>query len=311
MPEEVVTEVESKEVVAAPESTPDVPRETQGTEVTDKDGAVAEAPSYVPNYKFKVNNEEKEFDEFVRGGIKDKDTEEKVRKLYADAYGLEYVKPKYEMTQKELKEWQGKYGSLESGVKEILGLRDKDFGQFLERTGASKEMVAKWMLEELKRQELPPEQKQWYDQLRETRRQNELLQKQLQQNESAVQEQSVQARTVELDSTLQRPEISAYAEAYDSYRKKPGAFREMIIRHGIAEWNVNQRDVPAEQAVQEVMSILGETYRGNAIPQAQAQVADDKPLPVIPNIKTGGSSPMGKQIKSIDDLRKRAAELRG
>lgn len=268
-----------------------------------------EAPAYTPNLKYKVNMEEREFDQWLHPVIKDADTEKKLRKLYEDAYGLEYVKPKYEAAQSRAKEYEQKYNDFHTQVSEIVGLRDKDFWGFMDALGLDKEKVAKHVLEEVKKLELPEDQKRIYDELEKTRRSNFQLEKQFQEEQARSQQASVQARTHELDTILTRPEISAYAKSYDTARKKSGAFKEAVVRYGISEWNVNQKDLGAEQAVFDTMSMLGEYYRGQQNPQVTQQSSDDKPLPVIPRVSGKAVSPTGKSPRSLEDLKKIAASF--
>lgn len=300
--------------IASPAPTPPAAEAT--TEVTvskSTEPEVPEAPAFQPNFKFKVMDEEKEIDEFVRGAIKDQESEKKIRELYEKAYGLDYVKPKYEERGKKLQEVEGRFAHLDSLVRDTMDLRDKDFWGFCEKLGLNKEQVAKHVLEEVRKLELPEDQKRIYDELETTRREKLQLEKQYQTEQVRSQERAVQARTHELDTVLTRPEISAYAKAYDSARKKSGAFQEMVIRHGNTEWNINQRDVTAEQAVFDVMSMLGEHYRGGvATPTTQSQPnADGKPLPVIPRVSGRSVSPTGKAPRSIADLKKLAANFEG
>src|SRR5688500_3044500 len=55
-----------------------------------------EVPQYTPNYKFKVMDEEKEFDDFLKGAIKTKEDEEKLRDIVTKAYGLDAHKKTHE-----------------------------------------------------------------------------------------------------------------------------------------------------------------------------------------------------------------------
>lgn len=322
-----MSEVELKETSVSSESVQDATQSKEApisekvVEVTKPlEEVKAEAiPSYQPNYKFKITNaqqmeEEKEFDEFLRASIKDEKQEKTLRELYEKAHGIDFVKTDRDSAKKRAQEAESKYNEFHSQVSDIVSLRDKDFWGFCEAVGLTKEQVAQKVLDEVKRLELPEDQKRMYDEFDKTRRRELQLEKQLQEEQRRSQESAIQARTHELDTVLQRPEISAYAKAYDTARKKSGAFREAVIRHGIAEWNVNQRDIASEQAVFDVMSILGEAYRGNgtAMPTTPTLPnAEDKPLPVIPRVSGKAVSPTGKAPRSIEDLKKMAAELAG
>lgn len=315
MPEEVM-EVSSTEngteITNAGQETPktvDVSAEV--TKSAEKEVAAPEAQAYTPNYKFKVHDEEKEFDEFVRGSIKDVDTEKKTRELYEKAYGLDFVKPKYEDLKKKYPEVEQNYQQLNNTVNEILDLRDKDLGSFFEALKLPEEKVAQWMLDKIKKMELPPEQRQVYDQYEETRRRNLTLEKQFQQLEQRTQAQEVHARTLELDSSLQRPEVSSFVKAFDETRKQPGSFREEVRERGLYEWKVNGKDLSVAEAIAAVMSRYTGMVNPTEMGAVAAQPGLEKPLPVIPRMSGKAVSATGKQVRSIADLKKRSEELAG
>ena len=320
--QEVSTEVVSpspevsQEVVApSPESPSQPPGEGQEKVVPETQ---SQAPVYTPNYKFKVTTadeqkQEKEFDEFIRGVIKDQETEKKVRELYEKANGLDFYKANSENKLKKLSEFETQYKTLDSQVSEILDYKDKgDLDTFFKSVNLSEEAVAKWMLEKINRLNLPPEQQQIYNQYEETRRRNQILEKQFQELNGTSQAQAVQARTLELESGLQRPEVSSFAQSFDAAARRPGAFKDAVRERGIYEWKVNNKDLSAQEAIQAVMS----QFQGFVSPQAAAQQNNSEnvikePLPVIPQVKGRSISPTGKQVRSIADLKKRAADISG
>lgn len=311
MPEEVASEVQATETpsTVTTETAKAVDNAPQTESVT------PEAPAYTPNYKFKYAVEgqpsvEKEFDEFVRLGIKDKETEEKARELYAKAYGLDFVKPKYEEYKKNYPELESKYKQLDGTVSEILEYKDKgDLDTFFKALRLPEEQVAKWMLEKIKRMELPPEQQQMYNQFEETKRQNQLLQRQFQELNGMTQNQAVQNRTMELETNLQKPEVNSFVSAFDTARGKQGAFRQEVQECGLYEWKVNGVDISASEAISRVMS----RYNGMITPQISGensqQPAVEKQLPVIPRLNGTAVSATGKRPRSIDDLRKKYTEM--
>lgn len=279
-----------------------------------------EVPQYTPNFKFAYSAKkegatsperiEREFDDFVKSGIKDSESEKKARELYEKAYGLDLMKPNYEDLKKKYPELENNYRRLDSEVTEILDIGQKDLGMFFERLKIPEERVAQWMLERIRKMELPPEQKAMYDNFEETKRQNLLLQKQFQELNGLTQQQAVQARTLELESSLQNPEVSSFAAAFDAARKQHGAFRNEIREYGLAEWKINGNDISAAEATQRVMS----RYSGMLTPPAigaDTTTAAEKPLPVIPRMQGKSVSSIGKQVRSIDDLKKKYTEVAG
>lgn len=310
---------ETKEVVESVPATDTAPvveeTKAEGIEIAKVDPSteapvVGEAPAYVPNLKFKVHEEEKEFDEFLKPAIKDAETEKKIRELYEKAYGLDAIKPKHEELKTKYPEMEQKYNELQSTIKEVMTLRDKDLDSFFEQLGLKEDQIAKWMLQKLEKLNLPPEQRQVYDQYEETRRRNYALEKQIQDIEARTQAQAVQARTLELETVLQRPEVAAIAKSYDSARKQTGAFRELVIREANAEFRTSGRDLTAMEAAKAAMDLLGEAYTSKANEvSSPAPVTTEKPLPVLPRVTGKSVSPTNKQPRSIDDLKKLASNM--
>lgn len=271
-----------------------------------------EKPAYVPNYKFSVSKKEKEFDEFIRSSIKDKDTEEKVRKLYTDAYGMEAAKPHMDFLRENYPKVEAQYNELNTTVNKVLDLKDKDLGLFFEALRLPEEAVAQWMLDKIKKMELPPEQRQVYDKFEETRKRNLALEEQFQSLETRTQELSVRERTRDLDMGLQIPEVSAFVQSYDAAWEKPGAFRDKVIEYGRAQWRDHKKDVACEEAIQAVMSEYGRFIKPTATgtPPGTLPVVE-RPLPVIPRLSGKAVSSAGKQIRSIADIKRRSEELSG
>ncbi len=313
--EETTQEV-SQPSQSAPESAPQSQPPSQ--EATPQQGEQKESGTqetssqYTPNFKYKVNGQDKEFDEFIRPTVKNKETEEKIRKLYADAYGLEAVKPKYEELQKKYPEVETQFNQLNNIVTEVVQDRDRgDLDSVFEKLRIPEEKVAQWMLKKIEKMNLPKEQQEIYNQFEQTRRENLELKKQYEQLNGMTQNQAVQARTFELEQVLHRPDVSSFAAAFDAARKQPGAFKDEIRNCGLFEWKVNGKDISASDAAQMAMS----RYQGMVSPTASGQtaptpVAQDA-LPVIPQVKGKAISATGKQVRSIEDLRKKAQELAG
>jgi hypothetical protein len=310
------------------------PQEPSQQSVLSKDAApevnvteTPEVPQYTPNFKFKYTGgldpvtqkplqQEKEFDDFLRASIKDAESEKKVRELYEKAYGLDFVKPNYEDYKKKYPELEQKYSQLDGTVNEILDLRDRGIKgddaaleACLEQMRIPEEAIAKWMLAKIKKMELPPEQQQVYNQFEETRKRNLVLERQFQELEGRTQSQAVHARTVELETGLQKPEVSSFVRAFDNARKEPGAFRKEVQERGLYEWKVNGKDISAEEAISLVMS----RYQGLVTPQAavNAPEVSNEPLPVIPRVKGKAVSATGKQVRSIEDIKKKYSEIAG
>jgi hypothetical protein len=287
---------------------------TEATEETmeaaaDDAGQEPETPAYEPDFKFKVKDKELEFDEWLRPVVKDKETEEKVRDILTKAHGIDELKTTRDTLKADLEtirtEKQRQDQAL--GVVESY-IKNKDYRSFFDALGIPKADVIRYAVEELKFQEMTPEQQavvqqQWQEKnrLATLETQNQSLQQQQQQ---LVQQQA----EFELNSQLSKSDVSQIAAAYDARVGTPGAFRQEVINRGAYHEAVSGKVISAEQAIQEVMSLVGGSVQAQpeSVPQTpQGHASVQKTKPVIPNIQgTAGTSPAKRIPKSIEDLRK-------
>lgn len=291
---------------------------TESAEVTSPEGSeggkeTPEASQYTPNFKFRVMDEEKEFDEFIRGAIKDKEHEEKLRDLYTKAYGLEAHKK----THQDLKEKVEKhYRPLEDNYSQTMNslkyldqvVQKKDYQTFFDTLKIPRQDILKYALDVVKYEELPPEQKMAIERQRETERYNEMLAQQTQTYQSQAQEYAVQVRTMQLNNELMRPDHNSFVQNFDAKAGKPGAFRDQVIRHAEYAYYKNQVDMPVEQAVKEVMALYGNLVTPQSLPAPQTPASQVQQKPVIPNVQSSGNSPAKVLPSSLADLRRLAKE---
>jgi hypothetical protein len=274
--------------------------------------------AYTPNFKFKVKDKELEFDDFLKPIIKTKDLETKARELYEKAHGLDEVKAARETFKTQAEEWKGKFTQVETSL-QTLGsyVKKGDFRTFFQALNIPKEQIIKYAIEELKYQELPPEQKAAIDQQREremaleqTGSQNQQLQQQMAQ---LVQQQA----TFELNQELAAPNVVQAMQAYDTRAGQAGAFKAEVIRRGQYYEAVHKISPPASQLVQEVLNLIGVTAQAQQGTQASSNeqssqtVHNQQQKPVISSFSGGGTkSPTARKVPaSIDDLRKMRQNL--
>jgi hypothetical protein len=273
------------------------------------------APAYVPNTKFKVLDQEKEFDEFIKPALS-KDTEAKIRELYEKAHGLDVVKPKYQQTREQYKTLTDTHTKLVGNLNQLSQfVRDGDFDSYFQALRIPEQAVLQWVHNKLTQQQLPPEQQAVYKQTQDLRQQNYMLQQQLQHFQNGYETTQVQARNFELENVLSRPEVKTAISQYDSLIGQSGAFRNEVIQRASAIWHATQQDITAEEAVMKTIQALGlarQQANSTAMNPGQASLTTGgqaKPLPTIPNVAGRSESPTKKVSRSLDDLRKRAREL--
>lgn len=284
---------------------------------------VVEPPKYTPNYKYKVEGQEKEFDDEIKKLITSENVEKKIRQLYADAEGIVATKAFGDRMKQGYQEATQKLGALDTDLKRLgHHLHNDDLDSFFEELKYSPDRVFKWVEKKLALMQATPEQQAEYDRTRQLSKQTFELSQENTQFKSREEFQTVQARTYELDSELLKPEVNQIAQAYDARVGKTGAFREECMNRGLLAWQRAKKDISAVEAVQQMMSLVGTVVppqQAAGLPSESGQqpgqaspgqnvVAPQRP--VIPIVSGHSTSPVKSAPRNLDDLRKLAKNAR-
>jgi hypothetical protein len=264
---------------------------------------------YTPNYKYKVHDQEKEFDELLRPIVKDAESEKKIREMHEKLFGFEVIKPKYEARTQELETIKKEYLPLKEGITQLKEyVAADDYDSFFQGVNIPEKKIMEWVAKKLQYQGLPPEEKARYDREVQLTRENAELKKASQGLQSESQQARTAARTVELDTALQSPEVNAVMQAFDSQVGKVGAFRDEVILRAQALYFQTGKDVTAKEAVESLLKLRGAPNQVQTTPAnpATPQPQQTKPA-AIPNIKSRGGSPVKKNPTSFEELRQRNA----
>lgn len=298
-----------------------------GAEGGDTDPAQAQAPTYKPKDKFKVMRfgtdlqDEVEVPKLLREAMKDEASEKEIIDLLTKAHGLEPVKASREEIRKERDHFRQEFGNVTKAIGEVRKAYQRgDIDLFLDKLQIPQERMLQWALDKVNYSQLPPEQQKILDERRDSQRKAWTSEEQATHYQQQLHQQSVQARTAILDSSLARPEVKTFAEQYDARVGKPGAFRQEVIAQGELAWTQSNGsvDLSPEQAIQQAMQkwspFFQQPQASAAQPSAQAQGSQaGTGMPaqgntgtpaVIPNVQGRTSSPMKKSPRSLDDLRK-------
>jgi hypothetical protein len=267
------------------------------------------APVFTPNYKFKANQKEMEFDEFLRSAVTTPESEKKLRELYEKAYGLDTIKPERDQLKQSHQQLTQEYSQIKGGLDKVSHfVRQKDYESFFQALGIPKSDIMQYALLQIQLQERP-EQKAAYEQARQQSATSYDLEQQNQHLQETIRQQANAARRSELDIALQRPEISQTMQAFDQRLGRVGAFRDEVVKRGQYHWHASQMDIPADQAIQEVMNLIGTSLGAQGQPQMANVGEPPQQKPTIPSLKGRGTSPAKKVFKSIADIRQHAKEL--
>lgn len=304
-------------------TTPEVTPQVEAAPIPGADAAAgatsAGTPSYTPNFTYKVYGKENTIDPIFHPLIKDADTEKKIRSLFTKANSFDPVFSEKQKIQEEYSGFKEKVEQRDRAIETVNGYLQKgDMHSFFQALKIPEDMVLKYALDRVQYRDMSPEQRAQVDAQYQQQHRAMTLEEQNQMLVQRVQQESARARTVELDTELSRPEVVSAANAFDARANQAGAFRQEIIDRGIFLWQTRQQDVPAKQVIQEVMARYGlnsiepniNNNGANGFQFAGANQAPEqtKPKPVIPNIRGSGASPVRKVPRSIEDLKKLAAQ---
>lgn len=289
-------------------------------EVVDSDIRAEEPIGYEPNSKFKVHDEEHEFDEIYKPLLKDADTEKSIRELHEKAYGLDVVKPKYQKVKEEKSELYTKYTDLAETVTELSKcVTEKDYDTFFEKCGVSEEDLYDHVQKKLQYKELPVEERKQLDEYSELRKQNKLLAQQNTNLSQGRMQDEVKRTESEVLSFTTREDINPIVKEYDARMGKQGAFVDAVFDIGATHYyKTNKKEsISVTQAMNTMLASIGAI---NTIPSEHSFIptiqtnnnkqtlqsgseAPSQQAPVIPNVSGSAVTPARKSFKSLAELR--------
>lgn len=300
----------------APTETPAKPADKTPAEVFSAEPAAVVPPAFQPNWKFKASNKEYEVDEWLRGVIKDADTEKKAKDMLTRAYAFDDYKSRNEQMGQSYSQLLNDHKSLDKDVSRVMGFRNQgDYDNFFAALKIPKEDIYTWVKQQLELDAATPEQRRAYDTIMSERQRAADYQNENTQVQEMYQQAALQARQIQLDMALMKPDVSQKASAWDEKVGKAGSFRDTVISEAKLVAMATQQDLSAEEAVNLVLQKYGKFLEAGASaavvpePQAPTPVQNVVVKPVIPTIAGKGTSPVNKKPKSIDDLRAMGKDL--
>jgi hypothetical protein len=323
---EEVVETPNEEVIETPEVVKDPPAEEVVEEKEGEEGK-EKAPSnvFTPNFKYKVMDQEKEFDPLFKGVIKTKEDEDKVRDILTKVEGFDAFKSNHAKLQEKHTSLEQDYNqNVVPYVREVESIKSlvaapnfeqRDYDSFFQKLGIPKDHILKYTKSILDYQDASPEQRAAIDNQRAMQAQMRQQQEQSHVLSSQNQSLAVQARTFELNTELAQPEVSSFAAAFDNLHGN-GAFRNQVIQNGALIFHNEKRDVPPSELVKLVMgqfSGIQKVQPQVVPPQNQNPPVVQTPpakKPVIPNVAGSGGSPAKKVFTNLDEIRAHRKTLR-
>lgn len=270
---------------------------------------------YTPNFKFKYpkldSNEqaEAEFDDWIRTSV-NKENEAKVRDLYTKAYGMDFYKQKYGKINDQFKGYKDKFEPMAQTFQDLTDLYNAgDMDSFFKGLKIPEDKIYQYVLDKINQREMPPEQIRQREEQMELKRRTMMLEKENQTLQERYQQEVTQVRENQLGSVLTRPEVTQVASSFDQRIGRPGAFRDEVIKRGLLAYHTTGQDITPDQAVQEVMQLLGGVQPQQTATQAMQQNTQVAQKPVIPSVGSRSGSPAKRVPRSLEDLKKLAQTM--
>lgn len=292
---------EEGEVSENEEETEAASEDSTGEDETDDEN------DYVPNAKYRVLEEEHEFDPKLKK-LLTKETEPIIRELYEKAHGIEAVKRSRDTVTQERDHARQQLNGLNSEVQRVLGYRRAgDIRSFLEAVQLDDNTLAQYLFQKAKIAELPPEQQALYNENEAIRRRMNGMEESHRQSAAASESTAVQARIAELDAVLSTDEFSPLVKAFDA-RNGAGSFKQAVMGHGHSQWLLTKKDLSPKEATQGFIKMTGiQVPKGRPAPgpNANKRVVARPKVKTLPNMSGSQASvtAVGKP-RSIEDLKK-------
>lgn len=273
---------------------------SQTSQVPDESAEPTDVPAYEPNFKFRVRNEEREFDEWARPVIKDKETEEKLRDLYTRAHGLEDVV-------KNRDELSRQHNHIVGQLTEAGTLLNKgrvfDAMQVL---GIPQKAIFQAVIEKLQYDELPADQKRLYDERRQAQMDAERSQSAESEMNRRYQDAILDLRQTQLQTALAEPQVQEVAAGLSKALASRGlSFEDLVIREGALEYQLTGRDISVNEAIKRVVDHYQPLLsQSSPAPSPQETVVRKTTPKSIPNLGRAPAPTKAPKARTLADLEK-------
>jgi hypothetical protein len=263
-------------------------------------------PAWAPDWSFKFGEEMRKVDEFFHPLAKDEEALKKVKDFYMRAESSAQNKTKLESYRKQYEPIVQKIGKLQDYYNQ------GDHDRVMELLGYSDETLFQIAKQKLDRLRMEPQQKEMWEKNRQGTLEKERLMEENEMYRSQATQELARVTGMELDMALDKAEFSSIRDAYDKAYGS-GAFRDLVVDRGA--YLVAQRGDHIRPS--ELIPMVAKEFAPfiNAM-SGMTQASQPETTTIIkpksiPQVGKGSGSPARGGIRSLDDLRKKAAQLSG
>lgn len=259
------------------------------------------AQAWTPDWTYEFDGKKREIDPFFRALAKDEDSLKKVK---------DYIQ-RADATQKYREKMQTYESDWKPVVDQVSKLRQYfekgDHEQVFKALGYDDNTIFQYVRNKLQQAQMPEHERAAI----EAKRQAELEKERIMAENMSYREQASQelARVteIEMDIELAKPQYVALKEAYDKAYGE-GSFKNLVIDRGAYMVSMQGEHIRPGQVLANIAKEFTPFMAAHANEAQQPQQQIQKPK-VIPNVGKGSGSPSRTAIKSLADLKKRAAQL--
>lgn len=309
--EEVAEEPAAEEEPPAEEAPAEEPAAKEAVEKPVEAGA-AVPEAFVPEFKYRANGADMEVPEFLRGIIKDKDSQEKVIKMLEKYEAFDTVSARRDQFRTERdqsretnQKYEGAIGNLRNHVQR------KDFDGFLKLCEIPEEDMLKWATEKAKYYMGDEQYRSTID--RENSMRHTAWTKESEANnfQSKYQDMEVRQLQTEFNYEMLKPEVSSFAASFDKFAGKQGSFIEEVRNRGELAYLREQKTIAPGEVIQGLMKQYATiTQVSNPAQPAASTKAATKvvvktapKVPTIPTVRGTQASPTKEGFTSLDKIR--------
>lgn len=277
---------------------------------------------YSPDYKFKVRNEEFEFDEKLRPLVTNKDVEDHLRDLYTKSHGIDYLKKGLDEKSNTITELssgksqlENEFNSMKEGFVRLGEMSRNDFTSFQKSMEISDDAILKRAEEIIDYRSADNDRRHEIDKIHQDR----MSKYHDEDNLSSLQKENQELRRTQHQLAFnQAMSDSGVIEFKTGFEKRmgEGSFNAEVQHYGSFIYNTQKRYISPSEAIGAVMNrykpfveTVNPVVTSNNTVEGNSTQSNKIPNP-IPSLGSGKPvSPTKRRFKSFDEMRKYGEEM--
>jgi hypothetical protein len=275
--------------------------------------AAAEGEKFVADFKYRADGKDLEVPEFLRPLIKDKASQDQIVTMLKKHDAFDTVSARRDQFRTERDSERAEKQKYVGAIEDMRSTYQRgDIDGFLKKCEISEESMLKWATEKAKylmgddayRAQVDSQNK-----LRQDAWKNEGTATEFQ---TKYQEMEAKQLQTEFNYEMLKPEVSSFADSFDKFAGKQGAFIEEIKNRGELAYLREKKTISPGEVIQGIMKQFASIAQApkpvqvdppkNVVP-AKVVVKAAPKVATIPTVKGTQASPTKEGFTSMDKLR--------